>query len=142
MESNPVIKDILGRSCKIEWELVVPGAIHFLLRKSHIPNHVSSTLRIVLPETNSFIYSKANYWRRQRLGILFAFFDIWITFLNFIPRSLLITVLISDSLLSMPDFSYNSFLIDYTESKNYSFSFISFTFYAMFYCLIRVVFFS
>ena len=61
-----MIIEILGVICSCATELVVPGAYHFMRRKSVIPSQVSSTLRRVFPAFNRLIIFRANCWRRTR----------------------------------------------------------------------------
>ena len=66
MLSNAVIMEMRGTMASCGTELVEPLGRHFLLRKSLMPSHVSSMLRMVFDSSISLISSSANRCRNTR----------------------------------------------------------------------------
>ena len=93
--SSPTIMEIRGDIISWATELVDLCTCHFLLLKSVIFNHDSSTFSMTFPSRRARMYFSANYWRQTRFFSLLVRMEIGITFLYLIPISCLITERIS-----------------------------------------------
>ena len=60
---------IIDSAESVASELLVPGSRHFILRKSLMPCHFSSTMRKLFPATQSSTHLRANCCRRMRFCI-------------------------------------------------------------------------
>ena len=91
--------EILGEICSLATELVVSGAYHFLLLKSDIPTHVSSTQRMTYFLSMASMNLRANCYLNTLFLSELAWMDTATTFLYFIPISSLSILMTSYGLI-------------------------------------------
>lgn len=97
--SIPKIIVIRGAIASLATELEVPGAYHFLLRKSLMPNQVSSIQRNYLLFLAKERNSKAHLWRRTRFFSELLWIAVSLIFRYFMPWSRFMTVQTSFSVI-------------------------------------------